>query len=208
VYTLAAHLNGTHTECVGHISRDRVAIHDTLRESLIPATLITIAPALASDSGESYDPAFRKEDHVITRTGLERAINRDDRAFLQGLVVRTTPNDSTKQTRDYGKSPPAFFTMEAMRYLGELDVQHLVTDLPSIDRLSDEGKLTNHHIYWDVPLGHHPTANDPISNKTITELVYAADDIADGRYLLNLQIAPFMADASPSRVFLYELTPR
>src|ERR1043165_4565437 len=52
VYTLAAHLNGTHTECVGHISRDRVAIHDTVRESLIPATLITIAPALASDSGE------------------------------------------------------------------------------------------------------------------------------------------------------------
>jgi hypothetical protein len=42
-------------------------------------------------------------------------------------------------------------------------------------------------------------------NKTITEMIYVRDEVADGLYLLNLQIAPFVSDAAPSRPLLYPL---
>ena len=203
---LTPHLNGTHTECVGHIAHARLALYGILQDTLIPATLVTVAPMPALESEDTYDPGLRLEDNLITRAALEQTLSRRNAAFLESVVIRTTPNERTKITRNYDKTPPAFFSIEAIRYLVALGVEHLVTDLPSIDRLEDEGKLTNHHIYWDVPLGHHPTEHDVISFRTITELVYAPDSIPDGEYLLNLQIAPFDADASPSRPILYELT--
>ena len=41
----------------------------------------------------------------------------------------------------------------------------------------------------------------------MTEFIFVDDDIADGRYLLDIQIAPFAADAAPSRPVLYPLIP-
>ena len=38
---------------------------------------------------------------------------------------------------------------------------------------------------------------------TITEFVFVANTIKDGRYFLNLQLAAFENDASPSRPVLY-----
>ncbi|TAE48491.1 MAG: cyclase family protein, partial [Bacteroidetes bacterium] len=40
---------------------------------------------------------------------------------------------------------------------------------------------------------------------TITEFVYVPDFVADGRYLLEIQVAAFMSDASPSRPRLFRL---
>jgi hypothetical protein len=39
---------------------------------------------------------------------------------------------------------------------------------------------------------------------TITEMIYVPDNVADGSYLLNLQIA-FENDASPSKPVLYSV---
>jgi arylformamidase len=44
-------------------------------------------------------------------------------------------------------------------------------------------------------------------NATVTELAFIDDSIADGQYLLNLQVAPFVADAAPSRPILLPLMP-
>ncbi len=206
IFSFAAHTSGTHTECVGHISSVPIAIHDVLRDSLIPVMLITIALQTAHETTDTYDPALRPHDRLITRAALEQSLLGCNRAFLQGVVIRTTPNGPVKITQDYDKVRPGFFSMEGIRYLTELGVKHLLTDIPSIDRLDDEGKLTNHHIFWEVPLGHHPMAGKNCSLRTITELIYVADNIADGVYVLNLQIAPFMADASPCRPILYELS--
>jgi arylformamidase len=205
VVTLAPHLNGTHTECVGHISAARIAIHDILQDSLIPVTLITVAPQAAGVSKDSYDPPLRPNDRLITRVALEQSLGQSNPAFLDGVVIRTAPNGLAKTSQDYDKERPGFFSIEGIRYLVGLGVKHLLTDLPSIDRLDDEGKLTNHHIYWEVPLGHHSIVDEKYSVRTITELIYVADDIGDGEYMLNLQIAPFIGDASPSRPILYEL---
>jgi hypothetical protein len=40
---------------------------------------------------------------------------------------------------------------------------------------------------------------------TITEMIYADSSIADGMYMLNLQVASFRNDAAPSRPVLYKL---
>lgn len=205
IYSFATHTSGTHTECVGHIASVPIAVHKILQESLIPATLITIAPRRADETRESYDPALRPDDMLITRAALERALHGRNPAFLEGVVIRTTPNGPVKMTQDYTGVAAPFFSIEAMRYLNEMGVRHLLADIPSADRMDDEGKLTNHHIFWDVPAGHHLTDGHNPSRKTITELIYVPDDVADGVYVLNLQVAPILADASPSRPILYEV---
>jgi hypothetical protein len=40
---------------------------------------------------------------------------------------------------------------------------------------------------------------------TITELIYVDDSIENGLYMLDIQIASFQSDASPSRPLLYRL---
>ncbi len=52
-YKFIPHCNGTHTESVGHITRERISIHDCLKDAFIPATLITVQAENASESGET-----------------------------------------------------------------------------------------------------------------------------------------------------------
>ncbi len=205
VVRFAPHTNGTHTECVGHIADRPIAVCDMLQASLIPATLITIEPEAARDTSETYNPPPRPDDPLLTRARLEQALQGHRPEFLEALVIRTIPNDAGKRTRDYSVFRPPFFSVDGIRYLAGLPVQHLLVDMPSIDRLDDEGKLTNHHIFWNVPQGSHAVDAGHPSPKTITELIYVPNDLTDGSYLLNLQIAPFMADAAPSRPVLYEI---
>ena len=42
-------------------------------------------------------------------------------------------------------------------------------------------------------------------NATITEMIFVNEEVKDGSYLLNLQIASFENDASPSKPILFEL---
>jgi len=191
-YTIIPHCNGTHTECVGHITEERVFVHDVLRESFMPATLISITPEKAEDMADSYNESHQPQDSVITRKSLTAALQEE--SFLQSLVIRTLPNDDSKKTRNYDEQLPPYFSREAMEFIVELGIKHLLVDTPSVDRLDDGGELLAHHIFW------HEGAD-----RTITELIYAPEEVADGKYILNLQIAPFMADAAPSRPILYEV---
>jgi hypothetical protein len=92
-----------------------------------------------------------------------------------------------------------------MKLISQLNVNHLLVDIPSVDRTFDEGKLSAHHIYWDVKQGSHDVDTQNHSLKTITEMIYVPDEVEDGVYLLNLQIAPFVSDASPSRPVLFRI---
>ena len=47
VCSFIPHTSGTHTECVGHIASVPIAVPDILQDSLIPVTLITVAPQAA-----------------------------------------------------------------------------------------------------------------------------------------------------------------
>lgn len=206
-YTLTPHCNGTHTECVGHIVDERIRIHERLRESLVPATLVSVVPVLATVTEDEYDPALHAQDWVIDRAMLEAALEGSERAFHTAIIIRTLPNPEEKMARDYMQAAPAFFTLEAMHYLAGLRPEHLLVDLPSVDRLFDEGKLRNHHTYWALAEGSHSLGTGETPAQTITEMIYVPNAIPDGKYLLNLQIAPFMADAAPSRPVVYALNP-
>jgi hypothetical protein len=120
--------------------------------------------------------------------------------------VRTLPNDSGKQRRRYQETdPPAYFTIEAIEFINQLAVDHLLVDLPSLDRMRDEGLLTCHHIFWGVQENTHKLAASARSDKSITEMIFVPDEIPDGFYLLNLQVCAFSCDAAPSRPVLFKL---
>lgn len=204
-YTLTPHCNGTHTECVGHIAAERISVHHQVRDSLLPARLISLAPRNAADSGDSYDPPLDPSDKVIDKAQLVEALAAVPPAFCKAIVLRTLPNDPAKMARDYMQETPAFFTREAMRYLHDTGVAHLLVDMPSVDRLFDEGKLSNHHIFWGFQKGDAPP--EEALGKSITEMVFVPESAPDGNYLLNLQLAPFQSDAAPSRPLLHFLHP-
>ncbi|MGH7784095.1 MAG: cyclase family protein, partial [Candidatus Binatia bacterium] len=59
--------------------------------------------------------------------------------------------------------------------------------------------------FWQVELDSFATNAKTRTDCTITELIYVPNEVEDGECLLNLQIAPFAADASPSRPVLFKL---
>src|SRR6059058_4180122 len=42
--TLIPHCNGTHTECVGHITHERISVRECLRDVFIPARVVSVEP--------------------------------------------------------------------------------------------------------------------------------------------------------------------
>jgi len=200
--TLIPHCNGTHTECVGHLTHERITVRECLTDIFISSQLITVEPVPARDCGDSYAVAFGVGDVVITRRLLETHI---PAALRAALVIRTLPNDDSKLTRRYDDRMPPYFTTEAMELIASLGFRHLLVDLPSIDRMSDDGMLSNHRIFWNVAQRSFETNPQTRRNSTVTELIFAPNEIPDGEYILNLQIAPFESDASPSRPILFKM---
>lgn len=207
LFSFSAHLHGTHTECVGHISEQDHIVQDAAGyPGLTPALLITIDPVPAAGCGESYMPAFDQGDKVITHTALMAAFAQHvGPDSLGALVIRTLPNTENKKTQNDNATLPPFFTNEAMHAIVQAGFEHLLLDTPSVDRLQDQGKLSNHHIFWGVEQGSN---NVPVpSSKTITELIFVPDEVKDGVYMLDLNIGNIRSDATPSRPVLYVMTP-
>ena len=198
-YSFTPHCNGTHTECIGHITDERVSVLTSLNQEMIPATLVSVTPR---NTTENYTPDLNKEDLVITKEDLELQLKDIGPAFLQGLIIRTIPNLENKKSRDYMKVSPAFFSIDAMEYIVSLGVVHLLVDTPSVDRLLDDGHLSAHNIFWET---NGKEFNPTTQNKTITEMIFAPSSLEDGTYLLNLQIPAFFSDAAPSRPIIYKI---
>jgi len=208
--SLIPHCNGTHTETVGHITDAQVWIADAIKQPLLVAILITVDQTAADLSSEtdSYLPKLEPTDPFISLATIEAALEAAQvkKVQPQALIVRTLPNSQQKQTAKYAaESAPSFFSVEAMQAIIDSGIEHLLIDLPSVDRMADEGLLTNHHSFWNVPAGTQHLTADTATNKTITEMIYVADSIQDGTYLLNLQAPAFASDAAPSRPVIFEL---
>ena len=206
-YTFIPHCNGTHTECIGHITNERISVRDCLQDAFVQAKLISLEPALANQIDDNYVVEFGKTDLVITRSMLAEALDASPPGVeLDALIVRTLPNEDGKLIQRYqGGNVPPYFTTEAMDFLVKSGVKHLVVDLPSIDRLYDDGKLSNHRIFWNVEQESFEKHRRSRISSTITELVYVPNEVEDGEYLLNLQIAPFESDCAPSRPLLFRV---
>ncbi|MBC5863829.1 cyclase family protein [Flavobacterium turcicum] len=183
------HGHGTHTECLGHITRDFYSINQCLKQFFFLVELISVRP-------ETIDG-----DLVITKNQIEKALMGKT---TEAIVIRTIPNLKTKKHLKYSNTNPPYLAEDAARFICESGIQHLLIDLPSVDKEHDEGKLLAHKAFWNVTDVNNLNS-DARLNCTITEMIYVADEIMDGGYLLNLQIASFENDASPSKPILYQI---
>jgi kynurenine formamidase len=177
------HAHATHTECMGHITAEVHSVNKVMIRYWYTATLITLAPEKAGN------------DFIISKKQLEKAL---EGGSPEALVIRTIPNTKEKLSRQYSNTNPPYITEEGMLFLVEIGVMHLLVDLPSVDKEKDQGALLAHKAFWGINSTLRPKA-------TITEFVYVPHHIKDGDYFLNLQLAPFENDASPSRPVLFEL---
>ena len=134
-------------------------------------------------------------DLIITKSEIKSKICNPE---INSLVIRTLPNNEIKKNKNYSHSNPPYLEEDAAIYLREIGINHLLIDLPSVDREKDNGALLCHNAFWN-------TNGDVRVEATITEFIYVDDKIKDGTYILNLQIAPIVNDATPSKPIIYKV---
>lgn len=178
---LNPHGNGTHTECIGHISPNHESVNQLLKEWIFDALLITI------------DPIDQQGDQVLMLSQFQAEIGSHR---PQALIVRTLPNSNKKLFTNYSNANPCYMEATAAKWLADIGVEHLLIDTPSVDREEDGGALAAHRAFWNYP-------EKPRKHCTITELIYVPEAVNDGEYTLFLQVAPIENDASPSRPVIF-----
>lgn len=183
------HGHGTHTESLGHITKEFYSINRHLKTFFFTAELVSVEPEL------------RGEDLVITKNQIEKAL---EGKFPEAIVIRTLPNPEEKLSRKYSDTNPPYLDEKAAVFIRERGIKHLLIDLPSVDKERDQGKLLAHKAFWNVK-NTYDLNDDARFDATITELIFVPDHVEDGSYLLNLQIASFENDASPSKPVLYKI---
>ncbi len=199
------HGHGTHTENVGHIIDTDFPVVKSISSSHFFAKLVTVelrrkdatqgvSQGALQDSTKDVSQDAEQGDWVVSEESLfGMDLN------VEALIIRTKPNDHSKMQRQYSGTNFPYLTLGAMQRIVDAGVQHLLVDLPSVDREEDGGALAAHHLFWNVP-------EEPNFQKTITELIYVPNEISDGNYILNLQVSNFANDAAPSRPMLFDLT--
>jgi kynurenine formamidase len=174
------HGNGTHTECAAHITDISENILDFLPQTMFLAQLISISPK-------------PQENDMVIFPDLKNLLPN-----AQALIVRTLPNSEEKLSKNYSSANPPYFDISFIKQINQHGILHLLTDLPSVDKENDSGKLVCHKEFFEIQ-------RNTLPKKTITELIFVPNHVPDGLYLLDLQVAPFINDASPSRPLIYKI---
>lgn len=172
--TLNPHGNGTHTECAAHVFTSVLDVRDAAPRSLLPCCVVSVTPR---------EGGVQSADLALSLEGVPAA-------FLGAVVLRTgqTRNDIT-----YSGTNPPHVTVDAMRCLRTLGVDHLLVDLPSVDPEDDGGAVLAHRVFFE----------SGVAARTITEMIRVPDDVPDGLYVLSLHVPPFVQDAAPSRPVIF-----
>ncbi len=181
------HAHGTHTESLGHISPNQESVEGLFDEFFFEALVVSVAVA---------------NDAVITCKMLKEALDKIDSGFWpagpRALILRTLPNDLNKRITDYDHKGWPYLGVDAAQLLVDMGVEHLLIDTPSVDPEKDQGALLAHKTFWQFP-------KHPRLKATITEFIYVPDKVQDGPYLLELQTAAIVNDATFSRPLIYAL---
>ena len=181
------HGNGTHTETVAHIYNIDINIREHFLRNTFSALLVSLYPMLLENG-----------DKVVTKTALKLAMEDYDMKDIKALIIRTLPNMESKCWRNHSGTNPVYLTEEVAAYIVELGIEHLLVDLPSVDREEDDGKLLAHKMFWQIN-------NEIRWQSTITELIFVPNEVEDGMYMLQIHTAPFVMDVSPSRPIIYKM---
>jgi len=186
--SMTPHGNGTHTECYGHISADPNGTMDQCMNKYHFVAVLVSVPLTRLDNG----------DEIVTYKDFISSLGERD---VDAVIIRTLPNDASKKLRKYSGANPPYLDPQITQHCADHDIEHLLLDLPSVDREEDEGRLTAHKNFWQ-------TEGEIRKNATITELVYIQENVRDGLYLLNIQIPSIVLDAIPSKPVIYPLQER
>jgi len=140
-------------------------------------------------------PEKNGNDFVISKKQLQFALGNKKR---EAVVIRTIPNTKEKFSMQYSNTNPPYLLEDAAMHLCKNGVKHLLIDLPSVDKEKDNGMLLAHNAFWN-------TESKIRLDATITEFIFVPNAVKDGTYILNLQIASFENDATPSKPVLYKI---
>lgn len=177
------HAHGTHTECMGHVTRQHHSVNSCFSTYFFLVDVVSVFPEKIQN------------DQIITLQVLKNNWQPTD---AEALIIRTLPNVPSKEIKNYSHSNWPFLSAEAANYIREAGINHLLIDQPSVDAEEDGGALAAHKAFWHIP-------ENPRQKATITELIDVPNSIPDGRYLLNLQLAPLENDAAPSRPIIFPI---
>ena len=192
------HSTGTHTECARHVYSDiEVSIGNVVSfiNPLMTAALITVDPEpianvpLEMQLQAATKGKFLPSDLVISRKSIEQAIDDlNDKSLLnqgsiRALVIRR--RDLKSHNLDYSGTNPPYLTLAAAKFISHelsrkyqnLNIKHLLVDLPSVDREDDGGLV----------LAHKQLFSKDLARCTITELCLIPEEVTDDVYNLNLQ---------------------
>lgn len=195
--SLIPHCNGTHTESVAHLTLAGPSPAELVPLHPLPALLLEVTPVAAGASGESADPPPRPGDRLVTAAAIGsawQACGTDSRPLV--LVLRTGAEDA---------GPAPYLSLEAARLLVARGVEHLVVELPSLDRGEDEGRLGAHRVFFGLPPGSTDLADAQRPACTVTELADVPATLAAGPCAVLLQLARWSGDAVPSQPVHYAL---
>jgi kynurenine formamidase len=176
------HAHGTHTESMGHV----IASSDSVNEIPPPPWMLARLVTVQTQINMGIPPKDLAEVLEAPR--------------VPAVIIRSFPRPASPHAHRWSGTHPAFLLPETARLLADRGVEHLLIDLPSVDPEEDGGALQAHKAFWGLP-------QQPRKAATITELINVPEDVPDGLYLLNLQMAAFVNDACPSRPLLFRLQP-
>lgn len=188
---LIPHCNGTHTESASHLTLQQRDLHEFLPVAPMAALLLSVAPVEVTEGSEDSLPAPQRGDRLITAHRLLQAWSRYDATRPRALLLRTGT--------DWREESPPYLSRQFMQALVERGIEHLVTDLPSVDRLADEGLLTAHRTFFGLPAGATDLSLAKRPDATITELAHFPATLRDGPCALQIQVPAWSGDAVPSR---------
>ncbi len=199
------HCHGTHTEGSGHISATAESVQSLVEQTPCPAQLISLQPETVAECTEIYNHKLPDDYPLFSLVNLQAQLLEkfgDSEVTSTALIIRSLPNSQEKTSRNYNQQPYyPLLTTAAINWLAASGLQHLLLDMPSLDYANDEGVLFNHHSWW----GMHSAAPENANKRSLSEMIYVDNSIADGHYWLELNISCLESDASPSNPKIYPL---
>jgi hypothetical protein len=198
---LLPHGNGTHSEGVGHLTYDEANVIDVLPKLPMPAVLLRLAALRAGDCHETADYAPEPNDWLVTQQICAAAWPQAPAPRPSVAVLALEPCET---------AVPPYLTRECTQWLVDRGIEHLIVELPSIDRLRDAGRLTAHRIFFGLPAyaatapaPRHSDARRP--QATVTELAQIPRELTTRSGFVQWLAPAMLGDAVPTQPLWYDL---
>lgn len=217
VLQINPHCSMTHTETLLHLvdrtqwPLEKISTASIPSPILMPCLVIHCPPVTGAEaikSNQTYRPDLNGDDLVVSGDSMATALDSVGMKLQSvkspfALLIKT----ALQQQWDFHSGEPVpFLSHQAMALIASSRCRHLLVDFPSVDRRDDDGMLSNHRQFWNVPSDHDANEDSIASfrtDRTITEMVDLPQGLTDGVYLLDLPLIPLNTDATLSRPVLF-----